>query len=91
MSRSFSVGNLDTAVVRIAAVLDPISEEAQIWSSLLKTASEMDNIAVSVYLEPDVQNTEVSYHLSVWALTDATAEIETLLPVDCPDESHIRR
>jgi len=43
----------------VAAVIDPISEEAQVWSTLLKTASEMDNISVSVYLEPDIQNTEV--------------------------------
>jgi UDP-glucose:glycoprotein glucosyltransferase len=57
--RSFHVGDLDTAIVRVAAVIDPISEEAQVWSSLLKTASEMDNVAVTVYLEPDTQNTEV--------------------------------
>lgn len=58
--RSFHVGDLDTATVWVAAVMDPVSEEAQVWSILLKTASEMANIAVSVYLEPDVQNTEVS-------------------------------
>jgi UDP-glucose:glycoprotein glucosyltransferase len=57
--RSFHVGDLDTAIVRVAAVIDPISEEAQVWSTLLKTASEMDNVSVSVYLEPDIQNTEV--------------------------------
>jgi len=43
----------------VAAIIDPISEEAQVWSTLLKTASEMDNVSVSVYLEPDIQNTEV--------------------------------
>lgn len=59
ISRSFHVGDLDTAIVRVAAVIDPISEEAQVWSTLLKTASEMDNVSVSVYLEPDIQNTEV--------------------------------
>ena len=57
--RSFHVGNLDTAIVQVAAVIDPISEEAQVWSTLLKTASGMDNVSVSVYLEPDIQNTEV--------------------------------
>lgn len=57
--RSFTVGDVDTALIRVAAVLDPISEEAQVWSDLLKTAAEMDNIAVSVYLEPDTQKTEV--------------------------------
>jgi UDP-glucose:glycoprotein glucosyltransferase len=51
---------MDTAIVRIAAVIDPISEEAQVWSTLLDTASKMTNVAVSVYLEPDTQNTEVS-------------------------------
>lgn len=59
-ARSFTVGDVDTALVRIAAVLDPISEEAQVWSGLLKTAAGMDNVAVSVYLEPDVQNTELN-------------------------------
>ena len=63
--RSFTAGDLDTAIVRVAAVLEPISEEAQVWASLLKTASEMANIAVSVYLEPDVQNTEVSGYSSL--------------------------
>jgi UDP-glucose:glycoprotein glucosyltransferase len=57
--RSFHVGDLDSAIVRVAAVIDPISEEAQVWSTLLKTASEMDNVSVSVYLEPDIQNNEV--------------------------------
>ena len=61
--RSFHVGDLDTAIVHVAAVIDPISEEAQVWSSLLKTASEMDNVAVSVYLEPDTQNTEVCFKI----------------------------
>jgi UDP-glucose:glycoprotein glucosyltransferase len=59
INRSFHVGDLDTAIVRVAAVIDPISEEAQVWSTLLKTASGMDNVAISVYLEPDIQNTEV--------------------------------
>jgi len=57
--RSFHAGDLDTAIVRVAAVIDPISEEAQVWSTLLKTASDMDNVSVSIYLEPDIQNTEV--------------------------------
>lgn len=61
IDRSFHVGDLGPAIVRVAAVIDPISEEAQVWSSLLKTASEMDNVAVSVYLEPDTQNTEVRF------------------------------
>lgn len=59
MSRSFTTGDLDTAIIRIVAVLDPISEEAQVWSSLLNMAAKMENIAVSVYLEPDTQKTEV--------------------------------
>ena len=63
IDRSFHVGDLDTAVVRVAAVIDPISEEAQVWSSLLNSASGMDNVAVSVYLEPDTQNTEVCFKI----------------------------
>ncbi|WWD15785.1 hypothetical protein CI109_100209 [Kwoniella shandongensis] len=56
---SFTIGDLDTAILQVAAVMDPLSEHAQRWSTLLQTLSEMENVAVSVYLEPEPMMTEV--------------------------------
>ncbi|KAK8869940.1 hypothetical protein IAR55_000508 [Kwoniella newhampshirensis] len=56
---SFTIGDLDTAILQVAAVVDPLSEHAQRWSTQLKTLAEMENIAVSVYLEPEPVMTEV--------------------------------
>ncbi|WVF72342.1 hypothetical protein IAT40_007156 [Kwoniella sp. CBS 6097] len=56
---SFTIGDLETAILEVAAVLDPISEQAQRWSTLLQTLSEMENVAVSVYLEPTPMLEEV--------------------------------
>jgi hypothetical protein len=36
IDRSFRVGNVDNAILHVAAVLDPVSEQAQRWSSLLQ-------------------------------------------------------
>lgn len=36
MIRSFSIGDPETALLRVTAVIDPISEQAQKWSSLLQ-------------------------------------------------------
>jgi hypothetical protein len=58
--RSFTVGDSDTAILHIAATLDPVSEEAQRWSDLLAMFAKMENVAITVYLDPDVQPTEVS-------------------------------
>ena len=52
---SFGMGDVETAVLHVAAVVDPISEQAQRWSSLLRTLAEMGEeakIAVSVHLTP---------------------------------------
>lgn len=57
---SFHLGDQENALLHIAVILDPISEVAQKWSSLLQTISKMDNVAVSVYLEPSPEMTEVN-------------------------------
>lgn len=36
MIRSFSIGDPETALLHVTAVIDPISEQAQKWSSLLQ-------------------------------------------------------
>ncbi|WVR05054.1 hypothetical protein IAU60_002066 [Kwoniella sp. DSM 27419] len=56
---SFTLGNLDTAILEVGAVIDPISEQAQRWSAILQTLSEMENVAVTVYLEPNAIMEEV--------------------------------
>ncbi|EIW69539.1 hypothetical protein TREMEDRAFT_44060 [Tremella mesenterica DSM 1558] len=56
---SFSVGRKDTALVHVAAVVDPISEAAQRFAPILKMLSQMDHVAVSVYLEPDLTSTDL--------------------------------
>ena len=38
-SRSFSHGDQETALIHVAAVLDPISETAQKWAPLLKVGT----------------------------------------------------
>ncbi|BEI94341.1 uncharacterized protein CcaverHIS019_0608000 [Cutaneotrichosporon cavernicola] len=52
---SFSVGNKDGALVRVAAVLDPVSEEAQRWSALIQWISSLDSVSTTVWLDPDIQ------------------------------------
>ena len=39
-SRSFSLGDPETAILHVAAVLDPVSEQAQRWSGLLKVCEK---------------------------------------------------
>jgi hypothetical protein len=72
----------------VAAVIDPISEEAQVWSSLLKTACEMDNVAVSVYLEPDTQNTEVCFKFATDS--DLLDQAQAVLSVFHPERTVIQ-
>ena len=40
MFRSFSLGEAETAILRVAAIVDPVSEQAQRWSAVLKVASD---------------------------------------------------
>nr|XP_018263998.1 UDP-glucose:glycoprotein glucosyltransferase [Kwoniella dejecticola CBS 10117]OBR86156.1 UDP-glucose:glycoprotein glucosyltransferase [Kwoniella dejecticola CBS 10117] len=56
---SFTLGDADRAILDVATIVDPISENAQKWSTILQTLSEMENVAISVYLEPQPQMTEV--------------------------------
>jgi UDP-glucose:glycoprotein glucosyltransferase len=36
--RSFHIGDPETALLHVAAVMDPVSEQAQKWSALLKVS-----------------------------------------------------
>ncbi|WVQ70245.1 uncharacterized protein L199_008471 [Kwoniella botswanensis] len=56
---SFTLGNPEKAILDVAVIVDSISENAQKWSTVLQTLSEMDNVAITVYLEPKPSLSEV--------------------------------
>ncbi|WVW83270.1 hypothetical protein I302_105289 [Kwoniella bestiolae CBS 10118] len=56
---SFTLGDSEKAILDVAVIVDPLSENAQKWSTILQTLSEMDNVAITVYLEPQPSLSEV--------------------------------
>jgi UDP-glucose:glycoprotein glucosyltransferase len=60
LHRSFETGYNSTALVHVTAILDPLTELAQRWSTTLKVLSEMDFVYVKVILLPDLNIEEVS-------------------------------
>ncbi|OXG53132.1 UDP-glucose:glycoprotein glucosyltransferase [Cryptococcus neoformans] len=58
-STSFKLGDEDMSLLKVAVVVNPLSEQAQKWSPLIQTLSEMDHVFVSVYLEPEALMEEV--------------------------------
>lgn len=44
--------------MRVAAVLDPVSEESQRWSALIQWLSSLDSVSTTVWLDPDIQTDE---------------------------------
>jgi UDP-glucose:glycoprotein glucosyltransferase len=40
MIRSFKMGDSENALLHVAAIVDPISEQTQKWSSLLKVSAK---------------------------------------------------
>ncbi|KJE01643.1 UDP-glucose:glycoprotein glucosyltransferase [Cryptococcus gattii NT-10] len=56
---SFKLGDEDMSLLKVAVVVDPLSEQAQKWSPIIQTLSEMDHVFVSVYLEPEALMEEV--------------------------------
>ncbi|KAF9269441.1 hypothetical protein L218DRAFT_953049 [Marasmius fiardii PR-910] len=48
----FEYGDNTTAVYQVAALVDPLSETAQRWSSLLEWISSIPDISIEVYLNP---------------------------------------
>ncbi|MCJ1471370.1 UDP-glucose:glycoprotein glucosyltransferase 2 [Lambiella insularis] len=49
---AISTGDLESALIRITASIDPTSEVAQRWIPILKVLSEMNGIYINVYLNP---------------------------------------
>lgn len=60
MGSSFTVGQPDTALIRIVVIIDPVSEIAQRWSALIQWLSKIDNVATTVYFDPNTEAKEVS-------------------------------
>ncbi|KAG9230510.1 UDP-glucose:glycoprotein glucosyltransferase-domain-containing protein [Amylocarpus encephaloides] len=49
---SIEVGDISTSSVQMTVLLDPASENAQKWVSILKALSELDGIYVRLFLNP---------------------------------------
>ncbi|EGO03944.1 glycosyltransferase family 24 protein [Serpula lacrymans var. lacrymans S7.3] len=55
---SFEIGNADDALYHVAAVVDPLSETAQKWTSLLEWLVEFPGVYLELYLNPS-QHSEI--------------------------------
>ncbi|PWZ00761.1 hypothetical protein BCV70DRAFT_200024 [Testicularia cyperi] len=58
-AHTFEIGDRDTAAIRIAMLLNPLSESAQKWSSILGMLSELSGVYVRVILNPPVKLREI--------------------------------
>ncbi|CAG8443499.1 5466_t:CDS:10 [Acaulospora colombiana] len=54
-----NIGNPDDAIYNIVAVIDPISEMAQKWSTILTTLSQFDGFFLEIYLYPPTHIEEI--------------------------------
>lgn len=52
-------GSIDAAVFQIVITLDPLSEAAQKWSSIIKVLSQMNGVYLRVYLNPRAVTSEL--------------------------------
>lgn len=55
----FEVGNRTTAKLKFQAIVDPLSELAQKWSALFQLVAQMDDVYLSVVLNPRLNVTEM--------------------------------
>ncbi|KAL1916354.1 uncharacterized protein VTP21DRAFT_5971 [Calcarisporiella thermophila] len=56
---AFSVGDLDNAWFQVAVLIDPLSETAQKWATLLMTLSRIEGVHIQVFLNPNPALTEL--------------------------------
>ncbi|KAI0823499.1 glycosyltransferase family 24 protein [Trametes gibbosa] len=49
---SFTIGDETSALFQIGALINPLSEEAQKWTSLLEWLSEMPGVHIEIHLNP---------------------------------------
>ncbi|KDN41684.1 glycosyltransferase family 24 protein [Tilletiaria anomala UBC 951] len=59
MHSGFEIGNRDKASFRYTAIIDPLTETAQRWSSILEMASQWPNTYIKVILNPTPKLREV--------------------------------
>ncbi|SPO24696.1 related to UDP-glucose:glycoprotein glucosyltransferase precursor [Ustilago trichophora] len=55
----FEVGNKETADIRVTLLLNPLSEAAQRWSSILRMLVELEGVYLRVVLNPEVKVREL--------------------------------
>lgn len=55
----FEVGDRSTARLKFQAIVDPLSETAQKWSELFKLVTQMDDVYLSVVLNPRLNVSEI--------------------------------
>ncbi len=53
------IGNRETATMRVTVLLNPISEPAQRWSSILLMLSKLEGVYIRVILNPDIKLREL--------------------------------
>ncbi|KAJ1963734.1 killer toxin resistant protein [Dipsacomyces acuminosporus] len=54
-----TVNDPETSRIRIQAILDPLSENAQKWAPVLQTLTSLPGISLELWLSPDVGMTEL--------------------------------
>lgn len=56
---TFSIGNKETANLRFSVLLDPLTETAQLWSSVLEMLAGFEDVYVKVIMNPTTILTEL--------------------------------
>ncbi|RIA98379.1 Glycosyltransferase Family 24 protein [Glomus cerebriforme] len=53
------IGDIEAALYKISVVIDPLSETAQKWSTILEILSQVDGVAIELYLNPRMGLNEI--------------------------------
>ncbi|KAJ1922201.1 killer toxin resistant protein [Mycoemilia scoparia] len=75
----FTIGDPLSSNARVQAIFDPLSKDAQKWSSILKAISELSGVSVEVWLNPLPKYTELPlnrfyrYSISTQPVFDITS------------------
>jgi UDP-glucose:glycoprotein glucosyltransferase len=56
---AISIGDQDDATIQVVAVLDPVSEAAQPWISVMHTLAQLKGVSLKIFLNPRGQLTEL--------------------------------
>ncbi|GBC31348.2 uncharacterized protein OCT59_016320 [Rhizophagus irregularis] len=53
------VGDIEAAIYKISVLIDPLSETAQKWSTILEILSQIDGVAIELYFNPKMNLAEI--------------------------------